>query len=113
MHEYGIHDLEALAAVLQGRSEKAMREAIAALPDGVYTSEVWNNPLGTPLRYPVKLTVKGDTIEVDFEGAPPQLPQGGPQLHAQLQRLARDLSAQMHADAERARQCRLTIALSR
>jgi 5-oxoprolinase (ATP-hydrolysing)/N-methylhydantoinase A len=77
MNEYGIHDLEALAAVLQGRSEKAMREAIDALPDGVYTSEVWNNPLGTPLRYPVKLTVKGDTIEVDFEGAPPQLPQGG------------------------------------
>jgi 5-oxoprolinase (ATP-hydrolysing)/N-methylhydantoinase A len=77
MEEYGIHDLEALAAVLQGRSEKAMREAIVALPDGVYTSEVWNNPLGTPLRYPVKLAVKGDTIEVDFEGAPPQLPQGG------------------------------------
>ena len=77
MSEYGIHDLEALAAVLQGRSEKAMREAIAAMPDGVYTSEVWNNPLGTPLRYPVKLTVEGDTIEVDFEGAPPQLPQGG------------------------------------
>lgn len=77
MNEYGIHDLEALAAVLQGRSEKAMREAIGALPDGVYKSEVWNNPLGTPLRYPVKLTVKGDSIEVDFEGAPPQLPQGG------------------------------------
>ena len=77
MSEYGIHDLEALAAVLQGRSEKAMREAIVAIPDGVYTSEIWNNPLGTPLRYPVKLTVQGDTIEVDFEGAPPQLPQGG------------------------------------
>ena len=54
-----------------------MREAIAAMPDGVYTSEVWNNPLGTPLRYPVKLTVAGDTIEVDFAGAPPQQPQGG------------------------------------
>jgi len=77
MDEYGIHNLEALAAVLQGRSEKAMREAIAAIPDGVYTSEVWNNPLGTPLKYPVKLTVQGDTIEVDFEGAPPQQPQGG------------------------------------
>src|SRR5439155_4957350 len=33
MSEYGIHDLEALAAVLQGRSEQAMREAIVALPD--------------------------------------------------------------------------------
>jgi 5-oxoprolinase (ATP-hydrolysing) len=77
MDEYGIHNLEALAEVLQGRSERAMREAIAAIPDGVYTSEVWNNPLGVPLKYPVKLTVKGDTIEVDFEGAPPQQPQGG------------------------------------
>ncbi|MBW8902862.1 MAG: hydantoinase B/oxoprolinase family protein, partial [Bradyrhizobium sp.] len=77
MNEYGIHNLEALAAVLQGRSETAMREAITAIPDGVYTSEVWNNPLGTPLRYPVKLTVKGDTIEVDFHGAPQQQPQGG------------------------------------
>jgi 5-oxoprolinase (ATP-hydrolysing)/N-methylhydantoinase A len=38
---------------------------------------VWNNPLGTPLRYPLKLTVKGDAIELDFAGAPPQLPQGG------------------------------------
>jgi len=33
MQEYGMQDLRALAAVVQGRSEKAMREAIAALPD--------------------------------------------------------------------------------
>jgi N-methylhydantoinase A/oxoprolinase/acetone carboxylase beta subunit/N-methylhydantoinase B/oxoprolinase/acetone carboxylase alpha subunit len=77
MHEYGIHDLEALAAVLQGRAETAMREAIRALPNGIYANEVWNNPLGTPLRYPLKLTVAGDAIELDFAGAPPQLPQGG------------------------------------
>jgi 5-oxoprolinase (ATP-hydrolysing)/N-methylhydantoinase A len=77
MDDYGMHDLRALAAVVQGRSERAMRDAIAAIPDGVYESEIWNNPLGTPLRYPVKLTVAGDTIAVDFEGVPPQLPQGG------------------------------------
>jgi 5-oxoprolinase (ATP-hydrolysing) len=77
MSEYGMHDLQALAAVLQGRSETAMREAIAAIPDGVYASEVTNNPLGTPLRYPLKVIVKGDAIELDFAGAPPQLPQGG------------------------------------
>jgi 5-oxoprolinase (ATP-hydrolysing)/N-methylhydantoinase A len=77
MEEYGIHDLEALAAVLQDRAETAMREAIRALPSGIYSNEVWNNPLGTPLRYPLKLTVKGDAIELDFAGAPPQLPQGG------------------------------------
>jgi len=77
MEEYGMHDLRALAAVVQGRSEKAMREAIRAIPDGVYRSEIWNNPLGTPMRYPVAVTVAGDRIELDFEGAPPQLPQGG------------------------------------
>lgn len=77
MDEYGMHDLTALAAVVQGRAERAMRDAIRALPDGVYTSTVSNNPLGEVLTYPLKLTVSGDTIELDFEGAPPQLPHGG------------------------------------
>ncbi|MFE0758073.1 hydantoinase B/oxoprolinase family protein [Inquilinus sp. NPDC058860] len=77
MREYGMQDLRALAAVVQGRSEKAMREAIAALPDGVYRSEIENNPLGERLRYPLALTIDGDRITLDFAGAPAQLPQGG------------------------------------
>ena len=77
MQEYGMQDLRALAAVVQGRSEKAMREAIAALPDGTYRSEIENNPLGQKLRYPLALTIAGDRITLDFEGAPAQLPQGG------------------------------------
>ena len=77
MDEYGFSNMEALAAVFQGRSEKAMRAAIRRIPDGVYRSEAWANPLGTPFRLPVKLTVQGDGIEVDFEGAPPQAPRGG------------------------------------
>jgi 5-oxoprolinase (ATP-hydrolysing)/N-methylhydantoinase A len=77
MRDYGMADLRALAAVVQGRSEKAMRDAITAIPDGVYHSEIWNNPLGEPMRYPLKLTVEGATIEIDFDGAPPQAPQGG------------------------------------
>jgi 5-oxoprolinase (ATP-hydrolysing)/N-methylhydantoinase A len=54
-----------------------MREAIAALPDGEYESVMTNNPLGQVLRYPVKLRIAGSAMEIDFEGAPPQLPQGG------------------------------------
>ena len=77
MDEYGMHDLSALAAVVQARAETAMREAIRVLPDGVYHSEIWNNPLGTKLRFPLAVTVKGDVIELDFAGAPPQQPQGG------------------------------------
>ncbi|HWK46634.1 MAG TPA: hydantoinase B/oxoprolinase family protein [Stellaceae bacterium] len=77
MDDYGMYDLRALSAVVQNRSEAAMRDAIRAVPDGVYHSETFNNPLGTKLRYPLKLTVAGDTIELDFDGAPPQQAQGG------------------------------------
>ncbi|MBJ6127177.1 hydantoinase B/oxoprolinase family protein [Microvirga splendida] len=77
MDEYGMHDLRALAAVVQNRSEKAMRDAISALPDGIYQGSISNNPLGERMTYPLKLTVAGDRIELDFEGAPPQLDQGG------------------------------------
>jgi 5-oxoprolinase (ATP-hydrolysing)/N-methylhydantoinase A len=77
MADYGMHDLRALAQVVQARSEAAMRAAIRAVPDGVYKSEIWNNPLGEKLRYPLTLTVDGDTIALDFAGAPAQLPQGG------------------------------------
>lgn len=77
MADYGMHDLGALAEVVQGLSERAMRAAIRDLPDGQYRSVISNNPLGERISYPVKLTVAGDSIEVDFDGAPPQLPQGG------------------------------------
>jgi 5-oxoprolinase (ATP-hydrolysing)/N-methylhydantoinase A len=77
MAEYGLEDLEALATVIQDRSERAMRDAIRAVPDGTYRSEIWNDGLGTPLRYPVTVTVEGERISVDFAGAPPQQPRGG------------------------------------
>jgi 5-oxoprolinase (ATP-hydrolysing)/N-methylhydantoinase A len=77
MDEYGLDDLEALATVIQDRSERAMRDAIRRVPDGVYRSEIWNDGLGTPLRFPVAVTVRGDEIAVDFAGAPPQAERGG------------------------------------
>ncbi|MBL8337703.1 MAG: hydantoinase B/oxoprolinase family protein [Rhodoferax sp.] len=77
MRDYGMQDLTALAEVVQSRSERAMREAIRKVPDGVYESVMWSNPLGEPMRFPMKLTVDGDRIEIDFDGAPPQLAQGG------------------------------------
>jgi 5-oxoprolinase (ATP-hydrolysing) len=77
MNDYGMEDLRALAHVVQDRSEKAMRQAIEKIPDGTYHSTISNNPLGQILNYPVAVTVKGDQIEIDFDGAPQQLPQGG------------------------------------
>jgi 5-oxoprolinase (ATP-hydrolysing) len=77
MEEYGMHDLAALAAVVQGRSEAATRAAIRAVPDGVYESEIENRPLGEVLRYRVRVHKKGDSIHVEHVDAPPTLPRGG------------------------------------
>ena len=71
-----MHDLEALAEVIQHRSERAMRGAIRQLPDGVYSGEIWNDGLGTPERYPIRISVKGDELEVDLTGAPEQQERG-------------------------------------
>jgi 5-oxoprolinase (ATP-hydrolysing)/N-methylhydantoinase A len=76
IREYGMHDLRALAAVVQGRAERAMRQAIRAIPDGTYSAETANNPMGAVMRFPLRLTVAGDEIEIDFAGAPPQAPTG-------------------------------------
>ena len=77
MEEYGLQDLAALAAVVQGRSEAATRAAIRAVPDGVYESEIENRPLGEPLRYRVRVHKTGETIHVEHVEAPPTLPRGG------------------------------------
>ncbi len=77
MDEYGLADLAALAAIVQDRSEAAMRAAIRALPDGTYSSQVEFSPVDATLTLPMTLTVAGDTIAIDFAGAPPQLAQGG------------------------------------
>ena len=77
MEEYGMHDLEALARVVQKRAETAMRNAIAALPDGRYEHRVEADGLDTHLSFPIRIAIAGDEIEVDFEGSPPQMDQGG------------------------------------
>ena len=77
MEEYGMHDLEALAMVVQKRAEAAMRQAIARLPDGRYEHRVEADGLDTHMSFPIQITVDGDEIEVGFEGSPPQMDQGG------------------------------------
>ena len=77
MEEYGMHDLEALATVVQRRAEAAMRQAIASLPDGRYEHRVEADGLGTPMSFPIQIRIEGDEIEVGFDGAPPQMDQGG------------------------------------
>jgi N-methylhydantoinase B len=66
--------LDDLGAEVRLRSENAMREAIRAIPDGVYRSTVQHDGFDEPIRIECKLTVRGDEIDIDFAGTSPQLP---------------------------------------
>ena len=55
-----------------------MREAIRGVPDGTYRSEIWNDGMGTPLRYRVRGRGRAATRSTwTSPSAPPQQPRGG------------------------------------
>jgi len=76
MDAYAIDDLGALATEVQYRAERAMRDAISAVPDGTYTSRVAFDGLAAPLELAVAIIVSGDRLHVQWDG-PPQLARGG------------------------------------
>ncbi|PWS37971.1 hydantoinase B [Falsiroseomonas bella] len=73
LEEEGIPDLDALAADIFGRSERAMRAAIAAVPDGEVTDEVTADGFDHPVTIRLRLAIQGDSITLDFSGTDPQI----------------------------------------
>ncbi len=73
LDEEGIDDLDALAAELLDRSDSSMRQAIRALPDGLYCDEVMLDGFDHPLTIKCALRVAGDCIEIDYAGTSPQI----------------------------------------
>jgi N-methylhydantoinase B len=76
MRENGFTDLRTLSRAITRRSERLMREAIKAVPDGVYADRVVLDGFDQPLHIAVRLSVKGDRIIADFAGSSPQVPKG-------------------------------------
>ncbi|MFC5738786.1 hydantoinase B/oxoprolinase family protein [Sinirhodobacter huangdaonensis] len=75
LERFGEETVLAGAAELQDYSERLAREAISAIPDGIYQAEDFVDDNGfspDPLRVAVKITVDGDSLELDFEGSAPQ-----------------------------------------
>jgi len=73
---YGVQKLRAVMAALLDYSETRMRAAIRAVPDGVYHGEdaVDDDGLSdTPLPVKATVTVKGDSIAIDFTGTADQV----------------------------------------
>lgn len=73
MEEYGLDEVDGLAAAIQGVSEDAMRSAISDLPDGDYEHELQTDGLAVPITLRLKLTVDGDHIHCDFTGSADQV----------------------------------------
>jgi N-methylhydantoinase B len=66
-------NLEDLGAAVRARSEKAMRDAIRKLPDGVYASTIQHDGFESPIIIQCKLAVNGDRIDIDFAGSSAQV----------------------------------------
>lgn len=76
MDEFGLESIDPLSDEIIARSEKAIRDAIRELPDGVYSHEVWSDGFEEPIKIAVTLTVHGDEVDIDFAGSSPQSGRG-------------------------------------
>lgn len=76
LEEYQLPDIEAVSAQILDRSERALREAIRLLPDGVYRNRITIDGFDEPLTVACALTVAGDALRVDYAGSSPQVDRG-------------------------------------
>lgn len=75
MDEYNLDSIIPLADELIARSERAMREAIAELPDGEYHYETDSDGFGEPIHLAVTITIDGDHLVADYAGTSPEVKQ--------------------------------------
>jgi N-methylhydantoinase B len=74
MEDYRLDSLEPFADEIFGRSERAMRQAIAAVPDGTYRYGFQTDGTDAPFDFRIALTVAGDEILADYAGTSPAQP---------------------------------------
>jgi N-methylhydantoinase B len=75
LDRFGEATVLAAASELQDYSERLARDAIRAIPDGVYEAEDFVDDNGftpDPLRVAVRITVDGDALDIDLDGSAPQ-----------------------------------------
>jgi N-methylhydantoinase B len=76
LDEQGISELNTIGRAIQVRAEAAMRQAIALLPDGSYTSHVRSDGFDVPTDIHTRIIVRGNDLTVDFAGTSPQIRRG-------------------------------------
>lgn len=68
----GAPAFDSLAEEILRRSERAMRQALAILPDGEWRYDLDADGYRTPLHLRVRVTKQGDRIAFDYTGSSPQ-----------------------------------------
>lgn len=71
LNEVGFTDLEGLAAFIFTRTETAMRERIAALPEGAWSSTMMSDGYDEPITLAAELSIADGRVHVDFTGCSP------------------------------------------
>jgi N-methylhydantoinase B len=72
MNAQGLDDLDPLFEEIWTRSDRAMAEAVAAMPDGRYEGEAEADGFDTPLKLKCVITIDGEDLNVDCTGSSPQ-----------------------------------------
>ena len=76
LDEYGLSDVEALAGAIHARSERRMRQAIAAWPNGSYEATVDLDGHQSPIHLRASVVVRDESIHVDYAGSSAQVAHG-------------------------------------
>ena len=76
MDEYKFDDLSELSRAIIGRTERAMRERLAAIPDGVYRNAIQVEGIDEPITLACAVNISGDEVHIDFEGTTPSIRRG-------------------------------------
>jgi N-methylhydantoinase B len=73
LSDEGLDDLDAVIEEILGRSEISMRSKISEVPDGEYSDVMTVDGFDHPLTIKCKVTILGETINVDFAGTSDQI----------------------------------------
>lgn len=77
LQDTGLEDLQGLSAALAERADRAMRRAIAAVPDGAYHATIEADGFDAQVtRIVCSVQVRDDTMHIDYEGTSGQVDRG-------------------------------------
>lgn len=76
MAEYGLDDLRGLSASIRGQAERALREKLSEMPDGVYRNRIDIEGIDGAVPLSCTVEIAGDTARIDFAGTGDAVPRG-------------------------------------